>query len=122
MSHIFDALQRSEAERSGADTPTFSLATELLQVAEREASADREIAPQEVLADTLASAPAVTDVFQPPVFQEGAENAISQDLPASRGRVDQFSQFQSLRLLVPPQSKLVCLTDKESLAGEKFRF
>jgi capsular exopolysaccharide synthesis family protein len=40
MSHIFDALQRSEAERSGEKSPleepsTFSLATELLEIAER---------------------------------------------------------------------------------------
>ena len=36
--------------------------------------------------------------------------------------VDQFSQFQSVRVLVPPQSKLVCITEQESLAAEKFRF
>jgi capsular exopolysaccharide synthesis family protein len=40
MSHIFDALQRSETERAGTDSSltepsTFALATELLQVAER---------------------------------------------------------------------------------------
>lgn len=40
MSHIFDALQRSEAERSGEKSPlaepsTFALATELLEIAER---------------------------------------------------------------------------------------
>jgi capsular exopolysaccharide synthesis family protein len=40
MSHIFDALQRSEAERTGTEpslteTSTFSLATDLLEVAER---------------------------------------------------------------------------------------
>ena len=27
-----------------------------------------------------------------------------------------------MRVLVPPQSKLVCITDEESLAAEKFRF
>jgi capsular exopolysaccharide synthesis family protein len=40
MSHIFDALQRSEAERAGTEpsqteASTFSLATELLHIAER---------------------------------------------------------------------------------------
>jgi capsular exopolysaccharide synthesis family protein len=34
MSHIFDALQRSESERTGIDQLGFSLATELLQSAE----------------------------------------------------------------------------------------
>jgi capsular exopolysaccharide synthesis family protein len=36
--------------------------------------------------------------------------------------VDQLSQFQSLRVLATPQSRLVCLTDEASLAAEKFRF
>ena len=36
--------------------------------------------------------------------------------------VGQFSQFPSAQVLVPPQSKLVCITDEESLAAEKFRF
>ncbi|MCU1306237.1 MAG: ywqD, partial [Acidobacteriaceae bacterium] len=44
------------------------------------------------------------------------------DLPVSRTSVDQFSQFQSLKVLVPPQSRVVCVTDKDSLAAEKFRF
>jgi capsular exopolysaccharide synthesis family protein len=35
MSNIFDALQRAESESSGTDSPRFSLATELLQAAER---------------------------------------------------------------------------------------
>jgi capsular exopolysaccharide synthesis family protein len=39
MSHIFDALQRSETERAGMDSElsesTFTVATELLQIAER---------------------------------------------------------------------------------------
>jgi capsular exopolysaccharide synthesis family protein len=35
MSHIFDALRRSEAERSGTEASTFSIATELLQAAEQ---------------------------------------------------------------------------------------
>ena len=30
--------------------------------------------------------------------------------------------FQSLKVVVPPQNRLVCLTDNESLAAEKFRF
>ena len=39
-----------------------------------------------------------------------------------RSQIDQFDQFQSLRTMVPLQSRLVCVTDKESLAAEKFRF
>jgi len=39
MSHIFDALRRSEAERSGAEPTAFSIATELLEAAEQKALA-----------------------------------------------------------------------------------
>ena len=44
MSHIFDALQRSEAERSGIDLSALSGATELLQRAERQAASKWETA------------------------------------------------------------------------------
>ena len=37
-------------------------------------------------------------------------------------RVDQFTQFPALRVQVSPESKLVCITEEESLAAEKFRF
>ena len=46
MSHIFDALQRSETERSGPETPTFSLATELLQVAEENMNSEKVATPE----------------------------------------------------------------------------
>ncbi|MGA8866920.1 MAG: CpsD/CapB family tyrosine-protein kinase [Candidatus Sulfotelmatobacter sp.] len=39
MSHIFDALRRSEAERSGTESSAFSIATELLQAAEQKMQA-----------------------------------------------------------------------------------
>src|SRR5207302_2119309 len=44
------------------------------------------------------------------------------ELPVTQHSVDQFSQFQPLKVLVPPQSRVVCVTDKDSLAAEKFRF
>ena len=51
MSRIFEALQRSESERSGAPLAPPALATELLQVVEREASAP---APKDFPANELA--------------------------------------------------------------------
>ena len=39
MSYIFDALQKSEAERSGIDRKALAAATDVLQVAERQARA-----------------------------------------------------------------------------------
>ena len=44
MSHIFDALQRSEAERSGVDLSALSAATEVLRRAELQRSRNRNVA------------------------------------------------------------------------------
>ena len=51
MSRIFEALQRSESERSGTPLAPPALATELLQAVEREASA---LAPKDFPATELA--------------------------------------------------------------------
>ena len=102
MSRIFEALQRSESERSGVATAPAALATELLQAVEREASA---IAPKDLPAND----------FTPRDFagHECAENdSASNDL----------SRFQSLRVSLPEDSKLVCLNEPESFGAEKFRF
>ncbi len=127
MSHIFDALQKSESERSG-ETASFSLATELLQIAERDA-AEQRVAEEVVrslpvpVAENRASAVEpeneLSRLPQKPSVPEGIEiKGQSEKDP----RESQFSQFQSLRLLVPPQSRLVCLTERDSLAAEKFLF
>ena len=102
MSRIFEALQRSESERSGVATAPPALATELLQAVEREASA---LAPKDLPANELAPHDFVEEEF--------AEN----DLVAN-----DLSQFQSLPVSLPPDSRLICLTAPESLGAEKFRF
>ena len=102
MSQIFDALHRSESERSGTDPAKLSAAADLLEAAERHVvqfATDSERPTENTL-------------------QAAAEN----DHPSEKVREDQFSQFQPVRVLVPPQSKLVCITEEESLAAEKFRF
>lgn len=100
MSQIFDALRMSESERSGTDLAELSAATDLLEVAERQvgqfaAESDR---PTEEKRETKNNH-LITEV-----------------------RADRLSQFKLVRALVPPQSKLVCITEQESLAAEKFRF
>ena len=97
MSRIFEALQRSESERSGTPIAPPALATELLQVVEREAIA---LAPQELRANEFGAAEFAG--------QEFAKNDLS--------------QFESLRLALPRASKLICLTAQESFGAEKFRF
>jgi capsular exopolysaccharide synthesis family protein len=97
MSRIFEALQRSESERSGTPLAPTALATELLQVVEREANAR---APKDLSENEIAQ----------PDF--GAEEFANNDL----------SLFKSLPVSLPQDSKLVCLTAPESFGAEKFRF
>jgi capsular exopolysaccharide synthesis family protein len=97
VSRIFEALQRSEAERAGVAQPEpFSLATELLRNAER----------------GLEDAAGIN--HHPGVGGNGL----------GEGRVAEarFEQFQTLPIHLAPNSRLICLTDKESLGAEKFRF
>jgi capsular exopolysaccharide synthesis family protein len=98
MSRIFEALQRSESERSGVESALPELATELLQVVERES---RDPFPSEVAANNFAS-------------KELATNA-------EPAKID-LSRFPSLPVILPTDSKLVCLTAPESFGAEKFRF
>jgi capsular exopolysaccharide synthesis family protein len=97
MSRIFEALQRSESERSGTPLAPPELATELLQVVERQA---RALACKDFPATELA-----------PEECSGKEFA----------RND-LSQFQSLPVCLTQNSKLICLTGQESFGAEKFRF
>ena len=97
MSRIFEALQRSESERSGTPLAPPALATELLQVVEREASA-------------LACKDFPANEFAP---QEFAGKELAQN---------DLSQFHSLPVCLAPDSKLICLTAQESFGAEKFRF
>ena len=126
MSYIFDALQKSEAERSGVDRKALAAATEVLQVAEQQAAAEREAALTRATGRALEAVGSGQAGQQP--FSEiasvaeietedVAEEPIETDAP-----IDQFRQFQQLRVMVSPQSHLVSVTDKDSLAAEKFRF
>ena len=125
MSNIFDALLKSESKRSGTDLRASEGATELLQVVERHAVSERETA----VASETAVAPAVvadreTSLPQQPIpsFPAALEFPTATESATADVQVDQFSHFQSLRVQVPPDSRLVCVTDNESLAAEKIRF
>ena len=126
MSYIFDALQKSEAERSGVDRKALAAATEVLQVAEQQAATEREAALTRATGRALEAVGSGQAGQQPfseiasvaEIETEGAaEEPIETDAP-----IDQFRQFQQLRVMVSPQSHLVSVTDKDSLAAEKFRF
>lgn len=123
MSHIFDALQRSELERSGIDLSALSEATEMLQRAERGAASkwestvftDLHDAPQNLDLDkcfALLGGPAT-----------GATSVVSATAKLSQTEdyLDPLSQFQSLQVSFDLQSRLVSLTESESPAAEAFR-
>ncbi len=116
MSLIFDALQRSEAERSGMDLSALAAATEVLQLAERHAISEQKPASDQPR--TTQSAKRDTSV----------SIAAAVEVPESAGpslnnrHEDVFRQFKSLQVEVPPTKRLVCHTDPQSLAAEKFRF
>src|SRR6185369_11506135 len=90
MSRIFEALQRSESERSGT---LPQIATELLEAVERDAPESAPVSPVVTPA---------SDAVPP----------TPSDLGHSR----------TLPVVVLPESRLVSLTEQESLAAEKFRF
>jgi capsular exopolysaccharide synthesis family protein len=124
MSLIFDALQRSEAERSGVDRSVLSAATEVLQLAELRALSERNALIQ--FEQPGAEQRVDSDISFPlagmPQAATAVDDAEPTELLANDRHLEDFAGFQSLKVVVPPQNRLVCLTDNESLAAEKFRF
>jgi capsular exopolysaccharide synthesis family protein len=122
MSHIFDALQRSEAERSGKSVSPLSAVTELLERAERGAASLRDTAPE---LDPLGPShslereknnflPKLTSVAEPEALLEVDSRAGDQGMA-------ELAQCQTLHLSLSPQNRLVSVSDIDSPAAEAFR-
>ena len=126
MSHIFDALQKSVGEDSSIELPSALLATQLLEATERKTAAERASAAsldKPSLPADIAALAGIRDSLDATLsLRAEDESSFPTELPLSQHGVDQFSQFQTLKVLVPPQSRVVCVTDKDSLAAENFRF
>jgi capsular exopolysaccharide synthesis family protein len=107
MSHIFDALQRAETERSGVELDAFDLPAELLQITESAAAKaqDGPTRAEDRPAESSIPAPdpqdALDEVARPARFWE---------------------RFESLPVSLTPNNKLVSVMEKDGLAAEKFRF
>jgi capsular exopolysaccharide synthesis family protein len=95
MSRIFEALQRSEAARTGTPERDFTLATDLLAAAEK---------------------------FQEPGAPEAARGESAAVAETEAGLPTEFPDFRPMPVSIPTDSRLVCLTARDSLAAEKFRF
>jgi capsular exopolysaccharide synthesis family protein len=131
MSRIFDALQRSEAERSGASGPPVVDATELLRHAERRAVSEfgDNVDPEFEVVAPEKPEKIVVNKGHLPLSNGASTQGKSAHAPApvvaeaSRPleRPAIFDQFQMLRVSVPAQGRLVSVSDKESAAAEAFR-
>lgn len=123
MSHIFDALQRSEAERSGKDRATTAAATELLERAERQAVRQwhSESSSEDRGVDAAADIASRADLY---ILESdtAAPDASAAAVPAlALERVSVLSQCRTIDLAPARDARLVCLTETESPAAEAFR-
>lgn len=123
MSHIFDALQRSEEELPGIDSPPAADATELLRRAERRTSSSWETATlfrKNIAAESAERAPlfGMQAAAHDSKAQE-AHPAYKQAFPDEHR--DIFSQFQPLQVALAPQNHLVSFSNDDNPAAEAFR-
>jgi capsular exopolysaccharide synthesis family protein len=121
MSHIFDALQRSEAERAGSNGSARPAATELLERAEQQAMLRWKA---EVLGERSEAAPAERDMSSAPgsaPVRAAAENNVETAPANAEERARIFAQIRPLESDRPLLSRLVAVTDSDSAAAEAFR-
>jgi capsular exopolysaccharide synthesis family protein len=124
MSHIFDALQRSEAERFGIDGSALSTATELLLRVERRATSkwETERLPERFVTSECAE----HDKSFAPQAEPSVASALGTSVasgPSQAGeRVEGLGQCQSLQISFSAKSRLASLADNEGPAAESFRF
>lgn len=128
MSRIFDALQRSEAERSGTNGSQAPDATELLRDAERRAVSDwadhaapeiESPVPEKMVARNGHGPSSNGSSSGKNGSRKRAPAPVEESLPQERPAI--FDQFQMLRVSAPAQGRLVSVSDKESAAAEAFR-
>src|ERR1700760_1312306 len=122
MSQIFDALQRSEAERSGKDPAATARAVELLQRPESFAAASRIVSDSPDSWNATMAPEAGVAVAEPvPAMPIPAtRHTASAGLPVEDQRTDGPMQCEVLNISVAPESHLVSLPDSESPASEAF--
>lgn len=122
MSHIFDALQRSDSDSSTKKGQAAeSAATELLERAERQAASQwKSEAGTADLANVEASEAEFSSGLRTAVPAASANVLLSGEGVPSVERDKMFSQFQTREVSPSEDSQLVCLLDRESPAAEAF--
>lgn len=123
MSRIFDALQRSESERGGDDAENLPAGPELLKRAERHAST--KWSDTTAVREFVTAAPTNGDALHPAGIAiaevPGASELAQAEAIPEAERVKFFKQVKSLSISLASQSRLVCLTDRESPTAEALR-
>ena len=122
MSYIFDALQRSDVDRSG-ERNTVPAATELLERAERQA---KSLWKAETRDEALVppGGPAADSI---PELSVGLADEPRMNSPEVAGfapdsdRATAFGSFQTLAISPPARGRLVWLLERESPTAEAFR-
>ncbi|MFZ0585994.1 MAG: CpsD/CapB family tyrosine-protein kinase [Candidatus Sulfotelmatobacter sp.] len=99
MSNIFDALQRAESESSGTESPRFSLATELLQAAERKMREARAGQPQ----DRLESS---SPISAAELLRAAEQKMREADAPQPQARVETPGPTSATELLQATEQKM----------------
>src|SRR5579863_7041990 len=125
MSRIFDALQRSGTEQSGIEYPDLvSVVTEVFEapreqrpLAESATILEPPVQPTPVQPVFVQPAAVLQSAVKPAIVQTTTTEPFTKEVTGD-GPVD----FPSLEVSVTPSSKLVFLTEPDSLAAEKFRF
>src|ERR1700728_1065809 len=122
MSHIFDALQRSEAERSGNAVSPLSAATELLERAERGAASRWNAAPELEPLRRVDTRERATEYLPEKPSTAVDREAVPESGPeTSDVNAEVFAQFRTLDLSLTPQNRLVTVSDIDTPAAEAFR-
>lgn len=115
MSQIFDGLRRLEAERTGSHVSTLPGATQLL------AETESQIASR-WKSDAPPDDPPAAKVAPPSAHMFASSGRMP---PAASATVktgaERLPEFMTLKVSIPPQSRLASLTDSGSPVAEAFR-
>lgn len=122
MSQIFDALQRSEAERNGKKGPAVDArAIDLLQRAESSVTTTRSVGDSPSTWEPALRHEPPVEVAEPIQGNDGVDNfRAGAPLLRVEERGEGPMQCETLSISPSPDSHLVCLPDTESPAAEAF--
>jgi capsular exopolysaccharide synthesis family protein len=119
MSQIFDALLRSEAERSGNATVKDAESAQLLQHVEEQVAS--KWGSVDSLDARMTSESDSRRAFSAEISYQLRENTAATAVFELENHPDVWSAFQSLQVAHSPEQRLVCYTDNASPTAEAFR-